>query len=118
MLRPRRTRGGGEGMAYRMEFNEPPAAGARRVAAEQLEDAVGQLQNGMSDDPVTAVHEARKDLKKTRALLRLTRSGLPKSTYRSENRALRDAGRSLSGTRDADVMIQTVDKLAERFSGH
>ena len=104
-------------MAYRLEFTEPPAAGTRRVAAEQLDNAIGELENGASEDPVTAVHEARKSLKKTRGLLRLTRSGLPKGTYRSENRALRDAGRSLSGTRDADVMLQTVDKLAERFSG-
>jgi CHAD domain-containing protein len=104
-------------MAYRLSFDEPPSAGVRRVASEQLEQALGELEDGMTKDPVTAVHEARKSVKKTRALLRLVRSGLPGSSYRDENRALRDAGRSLSGARDADVMLETIDKLAERFSG-
>jgi CHAD domain-containing protein len=111
------TRTGGD-MAYRLEFNEPPAVGARRVASEQLEHAMSELRGGIAEDPVAAVHEARKSVKKSRAVLRLTRSCLPKGTYRRENRALREAGRSLSGTRDADVMLQTIDKLAERFSGH
>jgi hypothetical protein len=33
--------------------------------------------------------------------------------FRAYNRELRDQGRALSGTRDADVMVETVDLLAE-----
>ena len=36
---------------------------------------------------------------------------------RRENAALRDAARALSATRDADVMIASVDDLSERFAG-
>ena len=37
------------------------------------------------------------------------------SAYREENRTLRDAGRALSGTRDAQVLLDTLDALAARY---
>ncbi len=103
-------------MAYWLSFDGDPIGAVRRVADERLLDAVEQLRDGA--DPVTAVHEARKDLKKTRAVLRLVRSGLKPKHYARLNRQLRDAGRELSGARDADVMAQTLAALGERFSGH
>jgi CHAD domain-containing protein len=45
------------------------------------------------------------------------RSDLDGKTYRRENRAMRDAGRDVAGVRDADVMVETLDKLRERFVG-
>jgi len=104
-------------MAYRLGFDEHPPAALRRCAREQLEDAVDQLERRRGEDPVGAVHEARKSLKKTRAVLRLVRREIPKRSYRRENLALRDAGRSVSGVRDADVLVETVDGLRERFAG-
>jgi CHAD domain-containing protein len=101
-------------MAYRLSFDGAPAEAVRRVAREQLEDAVSRLREG--EDAETAVHEARKDLKKTRALLRLVRPGMKRKAYRRRNRALRDAGRALSGARDADVLKETLEALEERFS--
>jgi CHAD domain-containing protein len=105
-------------MAYRLEFTEDLRASVRRVAAEQLEGAVAQLAGDRPEDPVEAVHDVRKRLKKTRSLVRLARPGMRARDYRRENRALRDRGRALSGTRDADVMVETVDALHERFAGH
>lgn len=99
---------------YRLQDNEHLAAGVRRVAGEQLDYALWQLTEAI-DDPVTAVHEARKSLKKERALLRLVRDSFPPSVYRREDRALRDAGRRLSAARDADVLVETIDQLAERY---
>jgi CHAD domain-containing protein len=90
---------------------------ARRCAREQLEEAVRQLSEEVDNDPVTAVHEARKAVKKERALLRLLRGALAKEQRDSANTTLRDAARGLSGVRDADVMIETVDRLADRFAG-
>ena len=46
------------------------------------------------------MHEARKDLKKLRALLRMTRGELGDATFRRENPCFRDAGRELAGVRD------------------
>jgi hypothetical protein len=62
-----------------------------------------------------AVHEARKDLKKLRAVLRLVRDDLGDAVYRSENVRFRDAGRMLSGARDAHVRVETLAALRERF---
>ena len=104
-------------MAYRLEFDESPDVPARRCAIERIEDAIAQLDRGRAHDPQGAVHEARKDVKKVRALLRLYRSGLGDATYRYENRELRDAGRALSVMRDADVLLDTIDGLAERYVG-
>jgi CHAD domain len=44
--------------------------------------------------------------------LRLSRPFLPDEVYRRENGTFRDAGRQLSGARDARVLIDTLDKLA------
>jgi CHAD domain-containing protein len=105
-------------MSYSLTFGADLEGSIRRVAREQLEGAAARLRDGHAGDPVEAVHDARKHLKKTRSLLRLARPAMPSSEFRRVNRALRDRGRALSGTRDADVMVATVDALAERFAGH
>jgi CHAD domain-containing protein len=102
-------------MSYGLTFNETPADAVERVRREQLEAAAEVLRDG--DDPVEAIHDARKRIKKTRALLRLARPGLTKAQFRRRNRALRDTGRGMSANRDADVLAETVELLAERFTG-
>ncbi len=104
-------------MAYRLEVDEELSAGLERIAREELDGALHELTAGVEEDEVRAVHEARKCLKKERALLRLVRGAVPRKTRRSENVRLRDAGRQLSSTRDAQVALQTVDGLAERYAG-
>jgi CHAD domain-containing protein len=104
-------------MAYRLSDGESPARGLRRCAREELDNAIEQLTEGVSSDPITGVHEARKSLKKERALLRLVRGEIGDGTYRAENGALRDAARRLSGLRDAQVGLLTLDRLAEPAAG-
>jgi CHAD domain-containing protein len=101
-------------MAFRLPFDRDLNDSIRETAREELTEAIRLLRDDYGDDPVTAVHEARKNLKKTRALLRLARPGLDAAVYRRENDAIRDAARLISGARDADVMLQTVDRLAKR----
>jgi CHAD domain-containing protein len=103
-------------MAYRLSIADDVPSSARTCVREQLAGAVERLERA-DEDAVKAVHEARKHLKKTRALLRLVRPALGRKAYRQENDALRDAGLTLSSTRDADVLIQTVGKLAEHSAG-
>jgi CHAD domain-containing protein len=104
-------------MSYRLNLESDVPGAVRACATEQLEDALTLLREQRGDDPVEAVHGARKDLKKTRSLLRLVRPDMPGKSYRRENDELREIARSLSDARDADVMIETVDKLRERFVG-
>ncbi|MBI5103540.1 MAG: CHAD domain-containing protein [Solirubrobacterales bacterium] len=103
-------------MAYKLAFDDLTAA-VRACAHDQLRDAVDQLEHRRAEDPVRAVHEARKDLKKTRALVRLVRPALKARTYRAENGALRDAAGRVSGARDADVMVAVADELAPLMVG-
>ena len=102
-------------MSYALSLEAPPAESVERVRLDQLEAAA----DGLRDDPTDAeaIHDARKRLKKTRALLRLTRPALKRKAFRSRNRALRDAGRSLSAARDAEVLAETVADLASRYPG-
>src|SRR4051812_15620484 len=97
-------------MAYSLSLDDL-AASVKRVAGEQLGTAADGLEQ--PHDPVEAVHEARKRLKKTRALLRLARPAMRADAFRAYNRELRDQGRALSGARDAEVLVETVDALAE-----
>jgi len=104
-------------MPYRLDLAADPADALRAAVREQLDDAVRRLRDDRGGDPAEAVHEARKDLKKARSLLRLARPGLPDDVFRRENRALRETGRSLSAARDADVLVTTAADLGERYAG-
>ncbi len=103
-------------MAYRLSIEDDVPGSVRAVAREQLAGAVERLERA-GEDPVTAVHQARKHLKKARALLRLVRPALGREAYRSENDALRDTARALSGRRDADVLVATASALSEHAAG-
>lgn len=104
-------------MAYRFEVEESPRESFRRCTREELDRAIHELTAGVKADPVEAVHEARKALKMERALLRMARSALKPGLRRRENAALRDAAARLSGTRDADVMLEALGGLAKRYAG-
>ncbi|MFZ0042997.1 MAG: CHAD domain-containing protein [Solirubrobacteraceae bacterium] len=104
-------------MAYKFETDESVREAIQRTADEQLANAVEQLRSQIQDDPVKAVHSARKAVKKERALLRLSRDATRPAKRRRQNVALRDAGRALSETRDAEVFVQALDALSERYTG-
>lgn len=102
--------------APRIAVGEPLAPALQRVSLELLDHAIG----GFSDPAVsieTAVHEARKSMKRVRSVLRLVRDVIGDDVYRPENAVLRDTARRLSGARDAAVLIGVVDDLTERFAG-
>jgi CHAD domain-containing protein len=91
--------------------------GLRRMALGQLDVAIEALTGAGGSgkaSPEARIHEARKALKRLRALLRLLRDGLGEQTYKRESALLRDTGRRLSGARDATVLLSTLDDLIER----
>ena len=97
--------------AYRLGAGEPAGEGMRRIAIGRLRHALDQLEKGGADPE--AVHEARKDLKKLRAVLRLLRRRLGEEVYSRENAGARDTGRMLAGARDAQVRLETLASLIE-----
>ena len=57
------------------------------------------------------MHEARKHLKKVRALIRLLRPATGEAFYKDENAAMRKAAERMSSIRDSHVRVQTIEKL-------
>jgi CHAD domain-containing protein len=101
--------------AFRLKEGEPVPDGVRRIARGRIDHALDELMGKSDSSPEEAVHEARKDMKKLRALLRLARDELGEKTYRHENDAFRDAARELAGVRDADVMLATLGTLEKSY---
>jgi CHAD domain-containing protein len=60
------------------------------------------------------VHEARKTIKRLRALARLLRYALGDEEFARVNASLRDSGRRLAGARDAEVVMAALDRLLRR----
>lgn len=67
----------------------------------------------IGSDPAELVHEARKAIKRMRALARLLRYELGEQEFGRVNDSLRNAGRRLAGARDAEVRLATLEGLAE-----
>lgn len=98
-------------MAFHFEPDEAVGEGVRRMAVERIDDALARLRGDTDDAPTRAIHESRKRGKELRSLARLVRSSLGSDVFSRENAALRDAGRALSGTRDAQVLVSAFDDL-------
>jgi len=97
-------------VAYRIEAGEDVQAALRRIACEQIENAVDAIDE---DDRHTAVHEVRKRCKKLRGLVRLVRPVFP--GYAAENAWFRDHARTLSELRDATSLLECCDALVAYF---
>lgn len=105
-------------MAYQLQHDEALPQGLKRIAREEVQAAAAELADVQPG--AEAVHDARKRMKKLRGLLRLLRPALG-AAYQQENARYRDIARSLSGVRDADVLIENFAQLrqayADRLSG-
>jgi CHAD domain-containing protein len=95
---------------FRLGDGERASGGVRRIARGQRDMSIERR-----EDLGTAVHETRKSLKRLRATVRLARDELGDEVYRRENVAFRDAGRRLGGARDSQVLLETLDALADRY---
>ena len=100
-------------MAYRFKHGETIPQSVKRIAREEISAAIGQLRGRAGAPADQSVHEVRKSLKKTRALLRLVRPHLGEF-YSDENVRLRDTGQKLSELRDAGALLGVLDNLRKR----
>jgi CHAD domain-containing protein len=97
--------------SYALQLDEPVPEGIARIARGRIDHAVEELSGESDSSPEEAVHDARKDMKKLRSLLRLVRGEIGDECYRRELGAFGDAARQLAGLRDADVMLETLASL-------
>ena len=99
-------------MAYAFDLADlDTAAAVRRIAAEELTEALAELDDSKIPE-AELVHGLRKHVKKIRGLIRLVRPNFP--GYEVENAALRDAARGISGLRDAEVLRATLERIAAK----
>jgi CHAD domain-containing protein len=97
-------------------FTQPPGARLRAVAATELLRAIDHL--GWRGPRLhTGVHQARKSMRRTRAVLALGMPALGPGA-KLVDRELRRVIRSLSRLRDAHALIGTFDHLLEKESAH
>jgi CHAD domain-containing protein len=82
-----------------------------RALCEQLQGAAQVLASTRNADE--AIHDARRGLKKARALLKLGRRSALGPHYEDESIRLRDLGRTLSGVRDAMALVEAAGRIAE-----
>ena len=99
-------------MAYRLTQDEALSRGIKRIAREEIDSAIAQLSTRDPAKRDTAIHEARKSIKKLRGLVRMVAPVLG-ATAKTEVVALGELGRSLSEYRDAAAMVETVELLGQ-----
>jgi len=107
-------------MAFQLKPNEPVGEGITRNVRRQIEKAITHLaakqtSSRRSVPESEAVFEVRKSFKRIRAALRLAREELGTELYREENWCFRDAARPLTEIRDAQILVESVDKLKQEL---
>lgn len=99
-------------MAFRFRKHDRSVEQAvRRIAGEQVDKAINSIDD--AEDPAVAVHDVRTRCKKLRGLLRLVRPLF--EFYADENADFREIGRLLGEAREAAVLVDTYEHLAELY---
>src|SRR5215216_5875397 len=101
-------------MAFRFKRKEPVATAVRRLGLQRIEHAIASLRIPVRAE---AIHGARKDIKKIRALLRLVRARIAKKKYHRQAARLRKTAAQFGAARDAYIKTQTLQDLAGHFEG-
>lgn len=97
-------------MAFKFDIREPLISGIPQIARERIDRVVGWLDK-KPHPSAESIHEARKDLKSLRAVLRLARGSIDDEVRIRENIFFRDAGRSLSAARDSEALLEALQRL-------
>jgi CHAD domain-containing protein len=98
-------------MPFRLRPDERLDKGLTRIVKEEVRKIVDELRRPRLSDE--AVHEARKHIKKIRAVLRLVEATTGNRLGRADKR-LRRIGRALSPLRDAKALVETLAHLEKR----
>lgn len=88
-------------------------AAVRDLLLVHIDAVISRLQLGRAMTAID-VHEARKSIKRARAVLKLLRPSLSASDVARSKAALRDAGKVLAAARDAKVIVDRLDEMLRR----
>jgi CHAD domain-containing protein len=102
-------------VAFRLKQDAPIAAEVRRIVLRQLELAISELHSVGDPQSDEAVHDARRRVKKIRAIIRLVRPVLA-GGGRSVDRDLSRVSRLLAPVADGQGVVETLEELAHRYA--
>ncbi len=97
-------------MNYKIDLTTPLNKELKRILNEQMEDSLQQLTDKEKETDVS-VHEFRKNMKKSRAVLRLMRHNIKKEAYRDMNTLFRDLSKRLGKLRETKVHLDTLEEI-------
>jgi len=98
-------------MPFHFRKTELPGRALRRAGRERIRMALARLRRSRRP---AAIHGARKDIKKLRAIFQLARDEIGGNTFHKATNSLRAAAKRLAVSRDARVMLKAFEKLAGR----
>src|SRR5262252_8354939 len=101
-------------MAFRLKSNTSITSEIRRLVLRQLEGAIRELRTVGDPESDEAIHDARRRVKKIRAVIRLVQPVLDKD-YRTVDRDLKNVSRMLAPVADGQGVIVTLNQLAQRY---
>jgi CHAD domain-containing protein len=101
-------------MAFRFDIEETFLKAIPRIARERIDRVINSL-NEKPRPGAESVHDARKNLKSIRALLRLARGSIDDGVRLRENALFRDSGRSLSAIRDPQALLEAMEYFSKRL---
>jgi len=91
-----------------MKKKEAPGQALQRVCQRHVAQALAHLRQAHLPE---SVHIVRKEIKRLRALFRLTRGGLSPKKYQKTAKAMRLASKPLAASRDARVIQKAFETL-------
>jgi CHAD domain-containing protein len=100
-------------MAFHFDIQETFLKAIPRIARERIDRVIDSLREKPRPS-AKAIHDARKNLKSLRALLRLARGSINDEARVRENVLFRDAGRSLSAIRDPQALLEALEYFSKR----
>jgi len=101
-------------MSFGLKREASIAQEVRRLVLKQLETAISELRSVGDPESDEAIHDARRRVKKIRAVIRLVQPVLDKS-YRAVDRDLSDVSKLLAPVADGQGIIETLDQIAHRY---
>jgi CHAD domain-containing protein len=102
-------------VAFRLKQGAPIAVEVRRIVLRQLELAISELHSVGDPQSDEAVHDARRRVKKIRAIIRLVGPVL-NGSGRSVDRDLSKVSRLLAPVADGQGVVETLEELAHRYA--
>jgi CHAD domain-containing protein len=101
-------------MSYRLKPRRPVASEVRRIVDKQLALAIDELRTIGDRRSDSRIHEARRHVKKVRAILRLVQPALG-DTYHAVNQRLGVANRMLGPIADGRAVVETIAQLCVKY---